>query len=314
MRSHAIVSGSTSALRATPEVLDFGAVPAGPAVERKIRIANPTKAPISISRVQTPCGCTLLRGVLGDLGPGCEREFSLQFNPIGKSGFQEYPLTIRATDGTVVLRISGFVRPAEPYSPTALNFGSLGYDATATRHVELRVPNGAPGSCQVIEQTPPIHVSIRERVGSDDVLVANLDVRLPASGIRFGPFSGWVRFKYQDELRQFHTASIPVAATITEIPSGESLRVCKLQQHGSRLRGAITLHELPFRPGYEINALPPDSCLRVIASRAPGAGTLLELETGPREAGVLQVRLEVKERSAQGRGHRFRAILISPKL
>jgi hypothetical protein len=108
---------------------DFGDIPATEPVERVFKVTNKGAKDLSISRVQTTCGCT--SSVMDNqlLKPGESTRLKVTFDPRGKNGPQTRPVWIYSNDPrtpqksvTITANVLNVVpSPASSAFPTAVS-------------------------------------------------------------------------------------------------------------------------------------------------------------------------------------------------
>lgn len=73
---------------------DFGTIEAGIKVTHVFKFVNEGSAPLVISRINTPCGCTAPSWSKEPIAPGKSGEITVTFNSTGKVGNQVKSLSI----------------------------------------------------------------------------------------------------------------------------------------------------------------------------------------------------------------------------
>ena len=95
---------------------DFGEIEAHKPVETEFNYTNVGDAPLVITDIKTSCGCTVPKDWSREpLAPGASDKFSVKFNGSGSNKITKtITVTANTETGKEVVKITAFVKPAEP--------------------------------------------------------------------------------------------------------------------------------------------------------------------------------------------------------
>lgn len=97
-------------------VFNFGTIGNEKVITHNYKITNKGKTDLIIRKVSASCGCTLVKPDKNILRPGESTEINTSFNPRGKSGDQNYAITVISNDPAnhkKILRLQGKVLTGE---------------------------------------------------------------------------------------------------------------------------------------------------------------------------------------------------------
>jgi hypothetical protein len=81
-------------LKLSETEFDFGDIIQGQTVQHVFTFVNDGSAPLVISKINTPCGCTVPNWPTEPIPPGASGEITVKFNSTGKMGNQVKNLSI----------------------------------------------------------------------------------------------------------------------------------------------------------------------------------------------------------------------------
>ncbi len=92
---------------------DFGAINQGETVTHVFKFVNEGSAPLVISRIKTPCGCTAPSWSKEPIAPGDSGEITVSFNSTGKVGNQikALPVIFNSEMSPAMITIKATVKP-----------------------------------------------------------------------------------------------------------------------------------------------------------------------------------------------------------
>jgi hypothetical protein len=120
----------------TPPILDLGEVPADTIASGKILFSNIGDKSLTIDRVQTSCGCTVVSLDKLTYLPGEEGELPVQFNTKGYSGLTRKTVTFFLKEGnpsSVRIVLQAKVTPQVEIIPQFINFQQVKFSDQVTK-------------------------------------------------------------------------------------------------------------------------------------------------------------------------------------
>lgn len=292
----------TSSLVASSRVIDFGSIDAGVTVERTFTIYNPTDAPIAITRVDTSCGCTLLKGDLTALREREAAEFVLKFDSRGKEGLQEHMCIVHANDGFVPLRVSGYVAIPVGFNPRTVNFGRVAVGEIVARCITFSAPDEADNDQRVILAVDtPESVSYQIRRGAPRKcprLSERLFLTFTPNEDRTGRFDGAVRIRYRVR-GEAQEVEIPCRAVVVGYRKIQKLVV--IHVHKKRNTGVIRTIPVPgvvasTAHGFAIR--PAGQRIDIVPRKADGGDLVLDVHVSGGEGLPRKAVVEFRVRAA----------------
>ncbi|GAB4363877.1 MAG: DUF1573 domain-containing protein [Calditrichia bacterium] len=112
----------------TPSVLDLGTVPSDTVASGVIRFQNVGEKPLTISKVETSCGCTMAGMDKMTYDPGEEGQIRIDFNTKGYSGVVRKTATIHLEEGNpsrIRVVIQARVTPKIELEPRFIDFQQI---------------------------------------------------------------------------------------------------------------------------------------------------------------------------------------------
>ncbi len=112
----------------TPPILDLGRVPADTIVSGVIRFVNDGDKPLRIKKIQTSCGCTVVKPKKLVFAPKETGELPIQFDTRGYSGVTRKTITIYLEEGNpsrIRVVLQSYVIPKIEVEPRFLKFQNI---------------------------------------------------------------------------------------------------------------------------------------------------------------------------------------------
>ena len=122
-----VVTLAAPKIQVDSETYDFGSVIAGTFVSHRFIITNVGNSPLTIKNVRTSCGCTVVDLQKQVLAAGESEELQADLSTTGYHGRIEKRIYVESDDHSnalVTLRLTGVVKPAQPYH---MAIGNLEY-------------------------------------------------------------------------------------------------------------------------------------------------------------------------------------------
>ena len=116
-------------------VHEFGSVPEGEQATHVFAFTNTGAAPLTLTEVQTSCGCTTPEYTTDAVAPGESGSITVVYDSQGRPGPFTKRITVRAGDAAVALQIRGTVVPG--FAAGGVAQGALLFDTDAWESTEL---------------------------------------------------------------------------------------------------------------------------------------------------------------------------------
>jgi len=213
----------------------------GNVVEHTFVLRNAGAAPLTISRLVSPCGCTTATLVRAgqdlqlpyEVGPDQSVAVRLSLNPsfVKAGGFQmQIELyAVGQNDPCATLELSGTVESGVTLDPPSVDFGTVASGTRADVTLKVVANSFAPISGHHVEVVPSDgSLSVTEVAGASSlsprttVSTQTFDISLVAKN-RLGPYNAWLyaQAPYRPGQQSSATVRIPVHADVTGIISAE---------------------------------------------------------------------------------------------
>jgi hypothetical protein len=237
-----VTTGETG-ITATPFAHDFGLIDEGQVHESHYLLTNTSSRAIQIEGFSTSCGCAIVEGKTGRLDPGDKRFISLKLDSHGKTGYQQYYCIVRTDNGSVLVKLSGYVRSEGGYYPKLFDLGHIARDEGRQTVTVYFLGQSLDAVRPIISVNVPSFLSYSIDNGTNDeweVAEDRLILQLDPSLCGLGQFSASAKVTYHRDDKE-ETVTIPISATIVDAKRRSLLFVAKPVAIGEDMRQGFRL-------------------------------------------------------------------------
>ena len=222
-----------------PYAIDFGILDEGEIYQDSFQAKNTSGKPVTITGFKTSCGCACVENVdvIGTIAPHKNKDIKIRFASKDRTGYQQFLYLVQTNKGSVLFKLSGYVRASGVYYPKQLDYGVLcrseGIKSKTIRFLGYAISGGNP--IVSVNAKTPFSYSIKKGINSDwNVIEDHLVVTLDPQKAELGNLDSTIQVKYHKNEK----------IKVTDIPLSAKIVVAKNKYNVFSIRDAVVGTEL----------------------------------------------------------------------